>query len=137
MNGRTPASTDESGALSFEDRPARPQNGAAIHVAYQGVPVDLQLVDKKIGQVEDLIKTLLARGWTAPPMPRGGFGARPDNRIDPAFDDAGNEVCPTHHVPLRTYKTQDGREFKGCPSRGTGAAGEKINAKGYCDLRFK
>jgi hypothetical protein len=134
MNGRTPAPVDETGALSFEDRPARPSNSAVIHLAFQGVPVDLQVSDKKIGDVETLITGLLKRGWTAPPVARGGFGGRPDNRIDPAYDDAGNEVCPIHKTKLREFTTQDGRKFKACSTKGTGAG---FNAKGYCEARFK
>jgi len=137
-NGRTHAPVDESGALDFSDRPARPSNSAVIHVAFQGIPVDLQVSDKKIGQLEELIAGLLKRGWTAPPQPqRGGFGGRPDTRVDPAYDDQGNEICPIHKVKIRAYKTHDGREFKGCPSKGTGAQGEKLNQRGYCEFRFK
>lgn len=135
-NGRTPAPVDAAGALDFTDKPARPANGATIHLAYQGVPVDLQVADKKIGQIEQLIQGLLARGWTAPPQPRGGggFGGRPDTRVDPAFDESGNEICPTHGKPLREYTTGDGRKFKACPAKGTGAG---FNDKGFCSLRFK
>lgn len=136
-NGRTAAPVDETGALDFEDRPKAPQNGATIHLAYQGVPVDLQVSDKKIGQIEQLITGLLSRGWTAPPQPRGGFGGK-DMRVDPAYDEEGNEVCPVHRVKVRTYEGKDGRPpFKGCPSKATGASGEKINDRGYCILRFK
>lgn len=137
-NGRASAPVDQDGALDFSERPARPSNGATIHVAFQGIPVDLQVSDKKIGQIEELIKGLVTRGWTAPPQPRvGGFGGKPDNRVDAAFDQDGNEVCPIHKVRVRPYKTADGREFKGCPSKGTGAAGERLNVRGYCELRFK
>lgn len=139
MNGRTPAPIDEDGALAFEEKPRPSQSGATIRLAYQGVPVDLQVTDKKIGQIEQLIAGLLARGWTAPPQPRGGgFGAPKDMRIDAAIDAQGNEVCPVHKVPVRTYEGKDGRPpFKGCPSKATGASGEKINERGYCTLRFK
>jgi hypothetical protein len=134
MNGRQPAATDAEGALDFTEKPARPSNSAIIHVAYQGIPVDLTVCDKKIGQIEELIQGLVKRGWTAPPQPRGGFGGKPDTRVAPAYDDGGNEVCPTHKKPLREYTTSDGRKFKGCPSKGEGAG---YNAKGFCDLRFK
>lgn len=140
MNGRTPAPVDETGALDFEAEkpkatPPPSNNSAIIHVSFQGIPVDLQVSDKKIGQIEQLIAGLLQRGWAAPPLPKmGGFGGGRDNRVDPAFDEAGNEICPTHKKPLREYTTADGRKFKGCPAKGEG---EGFNAKGYCSLRFK
>lgn len=143
MNGRTPAPVDADGALDFEvERPkATPppsNNSAIIHVSFQGIPVDLQVSDKKIGQIEQLITGLLQRGWAAPPLPKtGGFGGRPDDRVDPAFDDQGNEICPVHKVKIREYKTADGRTFKGCPSKKTGAPGEKLNQRDYCSFRFK
>lgn len=139
MNGRTAAPTDESGALDFEDRkeaPAPQRLPTIVHATYMGVPVDIPVLAGR-KQVEALIKDLLANGWTAPPVSRGGFGGRPDNRVEAGHDAAGNEICPIHKVKIRAYKTKDGREFKGCPSKATGAQGETVNNNGFCDLRFK
>lgn len=134
-NGRTPAPTDNTGALDFNPKP--PQNGATIHLAFQGVPVDLQVAGKTIGQIEQLIAGVLSRGWTAPPQPRGGFGGKGNELTEPERDSQGNEICPNHKTIIRAYTTKDGRTFKGCPSKATGASGEKINERGYCSLRFK
>jgi hypothetical protein len=136
-NGRTPAPTDRDGALDFGEQKVGNSNGT-ITLYFQGVPMAFNVSDKTIGQIERWITGMLARGWTAPPQPRvGGFGGKPDNRVDAAFDEDGNEVCPVHKTRVREYKTQDGRTFKGCPSKGTGVAGERLNQRGYCEFRFK
>lgn len=147
MNGRAPAPVDADGALDFEgDRkpalPAPPKpypsRVFSTQIEHGGFTFTLSYNNLTLDALEDLVREFQARGYTAvKPAKAGGFGQRPDNRIDPAFDGAGNEICPMHRVALRTYTTKDGRSFKGCPSRGTGVAGEKINDKGYCDLRFK
>lgn len=139
MNGRTPAPTDKEGALDFGDeKPKVGDNSGNVTLYFQGVPMSFSVSDKTLGQIERWIKGMLARGWTAPPVPKsGGFGGRPDNRVDPAYNDAGEEICPVHKTKVREYKTQDGRTFKGCPSKGTGVAGEKLNQRGYCEFRFK
>lgn len=135
-NHRTPAPVDETGALDFGDKPAPARNGAVVHLAYQGVPVDLQVSDKKIGDIETLITGLLKRGWTAPPVPRGGgFGPRKDDRVKPSYDDAGNPCCPVHGKRLNE-REWEGRKFWSCPAKADGAKGEKANAKGYCSLKF-
>lgn len=131
-NGRSPAPTDETGALDFSERPARPSNSATIHLAYQGVPVDLQISDKKITDIETLITGLLKRGWTAPPRSTGGFGK--DNRVEAERDAQGREICPVHKTEVREFTTHDGRKFKGCVSKGTG---QGYNPKGYCEIRFR
>lgn len=139
-NGRTPAPVDDEGALDFSDKKEQrpPSNKVTIRLAYQGVPVDIELSNKAIGQVENLVKGLLANGWTAPPLPsRGGFGGRPDNRVEADRNERDEEICPIHRAKIKVYKTQDGKEFKGCPSKGTGAVGEQLNQRGYCGLRFK
>lgn len=137
MNGRAPAPVDETGALDFGDKKAKPAIAAVIHVAYQGVPIDINVTAAR-DQIEKTVQNLLGNGWTAPPQPaRGGFGGRPDTRVEADKDATGNEICPVHKTKIRTYKTKDGREFKGCPSKATGAQGEKINQNGFCDLRFK
>jgi len=134
-NGRTPAPTDETGALSFEDRPARPSNSAVIHLAFQGVPVDLQVSDKKIGDVEQLIAGLLKRGWTAPPVARGGgFGGQRPERTKPEINDRGELCCPTHHRPLQ-WREWEGRKFLSCPAKAQGE--EKANKNGYCAIKFQ
>lgn len=134
-NGRTPAPTDTEGALSFEERSPRPSNSAVIHVAFQGIPVDLQVSDKKIADIEQLINGLLKRGWQAPPMPKGGGGFGGQPRTKPAYDDGGNPCCPIHNKRL-SEREWEGRKFWSCPAKADQGKGEKANAKGYCSLKF-
>lgn len=136
-NGRSPAPTDETGALDFENERPRGSSGV-LTLYYQGVPMAFNVSDKTIGQIERWIAGMLKRGWTAPPVARGGFGGKADERIEAEKDAQGNEICPVHKCKVRTYEGKDGRPpFKGCPSKGTGAAGEKLNPRGYCSLRFR
>lgn len=145
--GRTPAPVDEEGALDFSERPARPVAPApkpypsrtfSTQVEKDGYTFTLSYSNMTLDNLDALVEELKERNYTAvKPAKAGGFGQRPDNRVDPAFDEAGNEICPVHKAKIREYKTQDGRTFKGCPSKGTGAPGEKLNARGYCETRFK
>lgn len=146
-NGRTPAPIDKDGALDFEDKPKPapvpkpyPSRTFSTQVEKDGYTFTLSYNNMTLDNLDALIDELKDRNYTAVKPFRGGgggFGQRPDTRVDPAFDEAGNEICPVHKVKIRAYKTQDGREFKGCPSKGTGAQGEKLNQRGYCEFRFK
>ena len=144
MNGRTAAPVDKDGALDFGDQPKPapapaprpyPSRVFSTQVEHGGFTFTLSYNNLTLDALEDLVREFQARGYTAvKPQPRGNFGGRPDNRIDPAYDDAGNEICPIHKTKLREFTTQDGRKFKACSTKGTGAG---FNAKGYCEARFK
>ena len=119
-NGRTPAPTDESGALAFPDqRPAVPGNSAVIHLTFQGVAVDLQVVDRKIGQIEQLIGGLLERGWaptSAAPLPNP----------TPAAGEA--PICPYHGAMKPS--TVKGKEHTWyCPKK-------MADGSGYCKEKY-
>ena len=146
-NGRTAAPVDADGALDFEgDRkqaqPASPvlrpfpSRVFSTQIEHGGFTFTLSYNNLTLDALEDLVREMNARGYTPvkPFRGGGGFGGRPDNRVDPAYDDRGNEICPTHKKPLREYTTSDGRKFKGCPIKGEG---EGFNPKGFCALRFR
>lgn len=109
-----------------------------ISVSMDGFPVAIKFTGdaKRLRAVIDALK---ASGATPPPVRTFGGGnfQRKDTRVDPAFNDAGKEICPVHRKLLQTRTTQDGRSFKSCSSKATGAEGEKINDRGYCALSFK
>jgi hypothetical protein len=108
-----------------------------VSVQMEGFPVTVEFTGNS-KKLKAVLAGLKSAGATPPPVKSfgGGFGKR-DDTVEPAYDASGKEICPIHGKHVREYKTRDGRTFKGCPSPSTGAAGEKINERGYCSLRFK
>jgi hypothetical protein len=118
---------------------ATPETKFSISIQLDGFPVTVEFMGnaKKLREVVTILKN---SGATPPPVRSfggGGSFGKKDNLTDPAFDGDGQEICPIHKKPVRSYTTKDGRTFKGCPSSSTGAAGETLNDRGYCSLRFR
>ena len=71
----------------------QPKRGAHIHMTYHGAPVILDLTDKSIGEIEQLIDGLLLRdGWVVQaPTVTGGNGQKPRaERVAPEWDRNGD-----------------------------------------------
>jgi hypothetical protein len=97
--------------------------------------------------IEHIIKVsqaLAKRGYSAPKRISFGGGKPPQKPLaKPLIDGDGSPCCPHHTrydgqpLPLRWVEARgDLPGFWGCRSKGTGAPGEQLNAKGYCALRF-
>jgi hypothetical protein len=102
--------------------PAKTGNSAVIHVAYQGVPVELHVTDKKIGHIEELINGVLAReGWAA--------HAAASSSLAPTNGAAAAGVAPVcqYHGPMKE-STIPGKE-------GTYFCSKKMADGSYCKER--
>jgi hypothetical protein len=89
-------------------------------------------------------KALQRHGYAPPRRPTFG-GGKPQQKplTAPLYRDDGAPCCPFHTnrngqpTPIRFVASKDGRPgFWGCPSAAQQVAGETINSRGYCDLRF-
>lgn len=117
----------------------KPTSKFTITVQMDGFPVTVEFTGNS-KRLKEVIAGLKSAGATPPPVKTfggGGFGKKQDTLTEPAYDAHGNEVCPIHGTKVKEYKFNDGRTIKGCPSKGTGAEGEKLNDRGYCSLRFR
>lgn len=97
-----------------------------------------------IDRIVKVSKALANRGYRAPSRSSFG-GGKPQSKplTQPLYDDSGSPCCPLHTnrggkpTPIRFVAPKDGRPgFWGCPSQAQHIAGETINGRGYCDLRF-
>jgi len=97
-----------------------------------------------IDQIVKVTKALQRRGYSAPKRAVFG-GSKPAAKplTQPLYRDDGVPCCPLHTnrngqpSPVRWVEPSNGRPgFWGCPSAAQQVAGETINARGYCDLRF-
>jgi hypothetical protein len=93
-----------------------------------------------IDKIELVTRALTKRGYSAPRRPAFGSG-KPQPK--PLIDGDGEPCCPYHTrhdgrpARLRWVAARgDLPGFWGCPSKGQGAPGETINARGYCALHF-
>jgi hypothetical protein len=98
-----------------------------------------------IAQIVRVSKALAKAGYTAPKKWSGGFGGKPQAKplTQPLIADDGSPCCTVHTsrngspLPIRFWEGKDGRPgFWGCMSKAQGVAGESINDRGYCSLRF-
>jgi len=100
--------------------------------------------EKTIDKIVLVSRALAKRGYSAPKRPAFG-GGKPMQKplTQPLYDQDGSACCPFHTnrdgkpTRVRWIPPKDGRPgFWGCPSLAQQVAGETINARGYCDLRF-
>lgn len=100
--------------------------------------------EKTIEQISKVTAALTRRGYSAPKRVAFG-GGKPAQKplTQPLYRDDGTPCCPYHTnrnhqpTPVRFVAPKDGRPgFWGCPSAAQQVAGETINSRGYCDLRF-
>lgn len=114
-----------------------------IHASVRGFPIDVAF-SGSFDLLESAVKRLEQLGATPPPRPTFG-GGKPQQKplTVPLYRDDGTPCCPHHTnrngqpTPIRWVASKDGRPgFWGCPSAAQQVAGETINSRGYCDLRF-
>lgn len=100
--------------------------------------------EKTIDKIVLVSKALAKRGYSAPKRPVFGAG-KPQSKplTQPLIDGDGEPCCHLHvnrdgkPTRIRWIPPKDGRPgFWGCPSLAQQVAGETINQRGYCDLRF-
>lgn len=122
---------DAAPPLDFPDRkPAEKDVSITIEVAPDGLHVRCDYVGS-LASIPQAIERLrsagildLVRGCApAATAPQGK--STKAQKVTPAYDDQGNEICPTHGTVLR-----DGRWGKYCPTKDK-ATGE------YCKLKFE
>ena len=84
------------------------KRSGVLRVAYKDMPVDFELSEKSVGQIEQFIDGLLSRGWT-PPMARGWT---PPTQATPSTAATAIPVCP-YHGPMKesTIKGKEGTYY--------------------------
>jgi len=124
-----------------------PENGVTPKVAeseftitahMDGFPVAIKFTGTA-KRLRAAIEALKAAGATPPPVRFFGSGKPPSKpTTQPAYNDAGDALCPTHQKKLYWMKPKDNWPGKWkCPCKSDGTPGEVINERGYCDLRFE
>jgi hypothetical protein len=129
----TRAQIDRAEPLAFPERSAtRQELTITIHATIGGFDTEI-CFSGQLDQLEAITRRLRDLGASPAGVhqlaPAAAAPARkPNTGITPAYDGAGQPMCPVHHKPLT-----EGRYGLYCPSR---ADGEHANQKGYCNIRF-
>lgn len=113
------------------------QTKFTVTVQLDGFPVTVEFTGNG-KKLKEVIAGLKQAGATPPPVRSFGGGGfkKEDNRVEPAYDGNGDPICPVHHRKLNKRES-NGSAFYSCPAKGDATKGEKVNANGWCDIRFK
>lgn len=131
------AAVDTATPLAFGDPPRFAPLERQANITIEAGPLGITVQAEYIGTLASIpaaIERLRTAGVlelvsAAKVAPAAAAPARkPMTGITPAYDGAGQAMCPVHHKAL-----SEGRYGAYCPSR---AEGEHANAKGYCNIRF-
>jgi hypothetical protein len=93
------ANAEQEADRLFPEPRAYPKNRAAIQAIYDGFIVTFEVTDAKIGQVEQLIGTLIERGYTPAALPVAPAQGQNGNGHAPATDQPPS--CRIHNRPMK------------------------------------
>lgn len=134
--GMTRQSVERAEPVDFEQqRTKRQELGFMIKATVNGYPVEINF-SGTIDQLPAVTKRLAELGATPPPVPmRGPWSGKPKaDRVQPAYNGAGDPCCPVHGSKL-AWREWEGRKFLSCPAKAKD--GELANQRGYCAIKFQ